>query len=286
MLKEENEYLREENKNKTEIIRILSDKPKSPLSLISNIGDTPIRNDENIYQKDESSNQSNARDIKSNSNSSKTDSNSTYKDTSIHSNITSKKTKSEATDQKDLNREKKEQRNIKTTNRKEVKNSKKLVSIIGDSILNNIDGNTLSDERFNIRVKNHSGASTLDICDHVKPEIRKNPDVIIVHAGSNDLTNNIKSLENYKRILDLVRSKLPNCKLAISNVTTRKDRKGIDEKVEKFNARLWKFCEKNKVDCIDNSNLDVSCLSFKKLHLNGKGDSYLANNFLDYLVCL
>ena len=31
-------------------------------------------------------------------------------------------------------------------------------------------------------------------------------------------------------MVDSVRSKLPNCKLAISNVTTRKDRNEIDKK--------------------------------------------------------
>ena len=85
---------------------------------------------------------------------------------------------------------------------------------------------------------------------------------------------------------DSVRSKLPNCKLAISNVITRKDKNEIDKKVETFNSKLSKFCKKNKIDIIDNKNLDDSCLNYKQLHLNRKGNSYLANNFLDYLDCV
>ena len=81
-----------------------------------------------------------------------------------------------------------------------------------------------------LRVTNHLGATAEEICDHLKPEIRKKPDVVIIHAGTNDLTNNSKSLENYKRMTDSVRSKLPNCKLAISNVLTRKDKNDIDKK--------------------------------------------------------
>ena len=50
-----------------------------------------------------------------------------------------------------------------------------------------IDQHGLSNEPFKIRVKNHPGARTEDICDHLKPD-----------AGTNDLTNNSKSLENYK----------------------------------------------------------------------------------------
>ena len=87
----------------------------------------------------------------------------------------------------------------------------------------------LSNESFKVRVKNHPGATAEDICDHLKSEIRKKPDVVIIHAGTNDLTNNSKSLENYKRIADLVRSKLPNRKLAKSNVITRKDKNEIDK---------------------------------------------------------
>ena len=63
----------------------------------------------------------------------------------------------------------------------------------------------------------------------------------------------------------------------------RKDKPDIEKKVIEFNSRLSKFCSKNKIDIIENENLDGSCLSFKKLHLNKKGNSYLANNFLDFL---
>ena len=46
--------------------------------------------------------------------------------------------------------------------------------------------------------------------------------------------------------------------------------------------KFSKFYRKNKIDIIDNKNLDDSCLNYKQLHLNMKVNSYLANNFLDY----
>ena len=49
--------------------------------------------------------------------------------------------------------------------------NKKAIAIIGDSILKGIDQHGLSNESFKVRVKNHPGATTEDICDHVKPEI-------------------------------------------------------------------------------------------------------------------
>ena len=143
-----------------------------------------------------------------------------------------------------------------------------MVAIISDSILNGIDQHGLSNESFNVRVKNHPGATTEDICNHLKPEIRKKPDIITIHAGTNDLANNSKS-ENNKRTADLVISKLPNYKLAISNVITRKDKNETDKKVDTFNINLSKFCKKNKIDIIDNkkprwyrsTRLEVFCES-------------------------
>ena len=62
-----------------------------------------------------------------------------------------------------------------------------------------------------------------------------------------------------------------------------KDKNEIDKKVGTFIAKFSKFCKKNKIDMIDNKNRDDSCLNYKQLHLNRKGNFYLANNFLDYL---
>ena len=66
---------------------------------------------------------------------------------------------------------------------------------------------------------------------------------------------------------------------AISNVIMRKDKPDIEKKVIKFNSRLSKFCWKNKIDIIENENVDENCLIFKKPHINKKGSSYLANIF-------
>ena len=110
-------------------------------------------------------------------------------------------------------------------------------------------------------LKTHPGATTEDISAHLKTEIRKKPYLVIIHARINGLTSNSKSLENYKRMVDLVRSKLPNSKLAISNVVTRKDKSETDKKVETFNTRFSKIFKKNEIDRVDNKHIDDSCLN-------------------------
>ena len=124
--------------------------------------------------------------------------------------------------------------------------NKKAAAKICDSILNGVDQHGLSNESFKVRVKNHPGATAEYICDHLKPEIWKKSVVVIIHDGTNDLTNNSKSIKIYKRAADSVRSKLPNGKPAISNVTIRKDKNDIDKKAETFNIKLSNFCKRTK----------------------------------------
>ena len=60
---------------------------------------------------------------------------------------------------------------------------KNLVCIVGDSILNNIDEYGLSDEKVKVRVNKHPGATTEDICDYLKPEIRKKTNFVILRIN-------------------------------------------------------------------------------------------------------
>ena len=65
--------------------------------------------------------------------------------------------------------------------------------------------------------------------------------------------------------------------------------KGLQDKVNQLNVDLkakqkemhhsiWEVARDNNLHVIDNNNIDRSCLSRKKLHLNLKGLSRLANN--------
>ena len=65
----------------------------------------------------------------------------------------------------------------------------------------------------------------------------------------------------------------------------RKDKQAIDKKVSvpALNREIREFASTMKMSVIDNSNLDSSCLSRKKLHLNKKGNAYLARNFLNFI---
>ena len=101
--------------------------------------------------------------------------------------------------------------------------------------------------------------------------------------GTNDLTNNIDTIQNFKEIIKLIRTKSPNSNVAVSTVVIRADKKNMVEKVQELNKKIKELCEKENIDVINNSNLNDTHLSKRKLHLNQKGLSILAKNFISYL---
>ena len=167
-------------------------------------------------------------------------------------------------------------------------NSKEQIScinytaIIGDSMINGINANGFKRE-LNVKIKPFGGSTSADLLDHIKPTLRKNPKNIILHVGTNDLTNNIDTIQNFKEIIKLIRTKSPNSNVAVSNVVIRADKKNMVEKVQELNKKIKELCEKENIDVINKSNLNDTHLSKRKLHLNQKGLSILAKNFISYL---
>ena len=72
---------------------------------------------------------------------------------------------------------------------------KKAITIVGDSILNGIKERGLSG-KHHVRVRAHPGATSLDLADHIKPIARRKPVIVIIHCGTNDLTNSV-DIEEY-----------------------------------------------------------------------------------------
>ena len=76
---------------------------------------------------------------------------------------------------------------------------------------------------------------------------------------------------------------MSNTKVVFSGLITRKDKKDLDKKVVEVNSRLKNFCAQKNIDFIDNMNIKEKHLGNKKLHLNKRENTVLANNLLKYL---
>ena len=133
------------------------------------------------------------------------------------------------------------QTSIKESNKNVVK---KKVIITGDSIIGGLNKKGMQNTRDkDVKVKCHSGATTDDLIDHLNPELRKKPDVIILHGGTNDLSGEVDTVKNLTAVASKIRKKHPHTKLVISSLTMRRDKQMKDPvgKVNELNKNLVNF---------------------------------------------
>ena len=173
----------------------------------------------------------------------------------------------------------------KNENKTHGKDQKK-VFIIGDSMIKNITGTGISREKI-IKMRLHPGATTIDICDYIKLELRQKPDVVIVHCGTNDIPNNINTVKKIKKLVKEIEENnhenIPQ--VVIFNIIKRNDQ-DCNEEIQSVNDKLQRFCTSKGLSFNDNNNIDKSCLNKDKLHLNRRGSSFLANNFKRFVNAL
>ena len=162
------------------------------------------------------------------------------------------------------------------------KEQKKRVVITGDSMLNGIHEKGLS-KNHTVKINNFPGGTSETVLENIDETLKSKPDCLIVHVGTNDLTNGINLLNQAKKIVKQVKKASQNTKIVFSSIITRKDRKNIDKKVSEVNSYLKNYCSQKNIDFIDNSNLKEEHLGQKKLHLNKKGNSILAKKNLKFL---
>ena len=155
-------------------------------------------------------------------------------------------------------------------------------------MINEITAAGLSSEReHKVRIKPYEGAISVVLVDHIHPNLRRKPDVIAIHIGTNDITNDYcSSLQiNLSNIRKLVIELSPSTKIALSFIILRHDRSNINVKVNRGNEIIKQFCKTNKLNLIDNSNIkDQKVYGKKKLHLNDAGKSLLAKKFIKYFT--
>ena len=170
-----------------------------------------------------------------------------------------------------------------TPQRKKVKKRKKVVQIMGDSIIKEIKGNRLSTDETNVYVKSFSGATTECMYDYVKPSLKYKPDVVILHTGTNDLRREDEPVTIVNNIIELVKNiHSDTTNVIISGITARNDK--LQDKVNRVNSLLETECNKRNIGFIKNENIDPgNDLNRSKLHLSRRGTSKLAINFKNFI---
>ena len=163
-----------------------------------------------------------------------------------------------------------------------VNNSNQKVTIIGDSIIKQIKANKLRKNlsgKEKVFVKSFPGATVSHMHHYVKPSMEFDPNLVIIHVGTNELRSANDPNQIANGIINLATGvKRENNEVILSSIITRADK--FKDKADAVNKHLKQLCNQNSLEFIDNSNiLQGSHISHDGLHLNFKGTLALSNNF-------
>ena len=135
-----------------------------------------------------------------------------------------------------------------------------------------------------VKIRPHPGASTEDLIDHIKPAIRKNPDIVVIHTGTNDLQNNCNIVKKAKKLVSAVKEvdKDNSRKIAFSSIINRED-EDFKDNINDVSNKLKKASAIQQVWIL----LAIQILMDRgKLHLNRKGTAALAKIFCRFVRSL
>ena len=162
---------------------------------------------------------------------------------------------------------------------------KKLVFIAGDSIIQHVQGWKLSTSDKHVAVKSFSGARISDMDDYLKPLLRKEPDEVILHVGTNNIRDESSRsvAEGIINMASQVQQDFPSTRLTISPLLPRSDNLELNDKIKEANKILKSFCSSRGLTLLHITNIDLTCLNRRGVHLNRKGSALLTNCYADFL---
>ncbi len=122
------------------------------------------------------------------------------------------------------------------------------------------------------KVKSFSGATVNDMEDYLKPVLRKEPNKIILHVGTNDLKSvpANRVAEGIANLGTQIKEESPATSIVISSILPRSDNADLSAKALEVNRLTKSICSKNKWGFIEHKTVNKSCLNSRGLHLNNK----------------
>ena len=97
----------------------------------------------------------------------------------------------------------------------------------------------------NVKVINFPSGMSYKMAEKHDDLIKDKPDDLIIHSGTNKLANNVKLLNNGKKILKKVSANVSSTNLAFSSITVRKGKRNIKKSTADTSAPIKIFaCKK------------------------------------------
>ena len=145
-------------------------------------------------------------------------------------------------------------------------------------MLNQMDERRLSSKTVDVKIQSHGGCTISCMYNHLQTMFRDKPDYVLLHIGSNDCVGKTSDnvLNEYKMLTTYISNKLPGAKLITSLPIVRTDcsRANAIQQNLKFKLQGLDFMY------LDNSNVNLSHLGKKGLHLNNHGTKIVAKNII------
>ena len=133
-------------------------------------------------------------------------------------------------------------------------------------------------------LKKYLSATNNSIAKTKKFHCMKSHDFLIVHTGTDDLTNTTNLLNNVRKTHKKVKQVSLEMRIAFLNIIDEKDKQqNIDKSRMDTNGRLKNFFKQKDMDHINNGNLSEDHSGVKTLDLNKRGNSIFTKKLLAYI---
>ena len=160
---------------------------------------------------------------------------------------------------------------IRNTRKDSNNNTRKKITVIGDSMVKFLRSHETSSINNAINVMKHPGSITDGMIDYARPVTRKKPDVIIMDVGTNDLIKRVNTMSKVRKIVSAIQEidSTRNIQPGFSSIVQRAG-KYFSREIKDINTRLKSYCLGKGLIFVDNSSIDESWLNNSKLHLSKK----------------
>ena len=83
-----------------------------------------------------------------------------------------------------------------------------MASIVGDSMIRDVCSWELSDREEKVVLKHFSGSATEGMKTYIQPPLKRDPDQVIIHVGTNDLRSSQEPGTIGKNIVDFAKNSM------------------------------------------------------------------------------
>jgi hypothetical protein len=132
---------------------------------------------------------------------------------------------------------------------------------------------------FFTKVNSFSGATSADMVNMTDIAMRRKPDMLIIHSGTNDFGHNVQTKKELQRVISKSRNINADIIIGISAICHREDDRRLQSKIKDVNNQLKIFCGQQQVIFIEHDDFDHACLALKGLHPNENGIISLKSDF-------